>query len=150
MEQREEAKQTKERKDESSKDETPKKRGKMSKDLIPKRKRTPAKRSVEESSESSSDEEQPKKKPAKVVKKGLEGEPRGRDGQGKGQLQLLRRKERRFRARFHQKLTLAKSTEAYYLEQHLHVERVFTQPMTKVEFSTSTENESTRREKFKW
>ena len=69
MEQRKEAKQAKERRDESSKDETPKKRGKTSKDLIPKRKRTPAKRSVEESSESSSDEEQPKKKPAKVANK---------------------------------------------------------------------------------
>ena len=73
MEQREEAKQAKERRHESSKDETPKKRGKTSKDLIPKRKRTPAKRSVEESSESSSDKEQPKKKPAKVVKKRVGG-----------------------------------------------------------------------------
>ena len=69
MEQREEAKQAKEKRDESSEDETLKKRGKTSKDLIPKRKRTPAKRSVEESPESSSDEEQSKKKPAKVAKK---------------------------------------------------------------------------------
>ena len=68
MEQGEEAKQAKERRD-----ETLKKRGKMSKDLIPKRKRTPAKISVEESSESSSDEEQPKKKPAKVVNKRVGG-----------------------------------------------------------------------------
>ena len=73
MEQREEAKQAKERRDESSEDKTPKKRGKTSKDLIPKRKRTSAKRSVEASSESSSDEEQPKKKPAKVAKKRVAG-----------------------------------------------------------------------------
>ena len=73
MEQREEAKQAKERRGESSEDETLKKRGKTSKDLIPERKRTPAKRSVEESSESSSDKEQPKKKPAKVAKKRVGG-----------------------------------------------------------------------------
>ena len=73
MEQREEAKQVKERRDESSEDETPRKGGKMSKDLIPKRKRILEKRSVEESPESSSDEEQSKKKPAKVAKKRVGG-----------------------------------------------------------------------------
>ena len=73
MEQREEAKQAKERRDESSEDETPRKGGKMSKDLIPKRKRIPEIRSVEESPESSSDEEQSKKRPAKVVKKRVGG-----------------------------------------------------------------------------
>ena len=67
MEQRGEAKQAKERRDKSSEDETPQKGGKMSKDLIPKRKITPAKRSAEESPESSSGEEQSKKKPAKVA-----------------------------------------------------------------------------------
>ena len=73
MEQREEAKQAKERRDESSKDETPRKGDKTSKDLIPMKKRIPEKRSVEESPESSSDEEQSQKRPAKVVKKRVGG-----------------------------------------------------------------------------